>query len=36
MNAMGVLLSVPHYCVGLYECIELCIEEFLRSVERMH
>ena len=31
-TAMGVLLSVPHYCVGLYKCIEWCIEASLRSV----
>ena len=32
LNAMEALLSVPHYCVGLYKCIEWCIEAFLRSV----
>ena len=32
LNVMGALLSVPHYCVDLYKCIELCIEVFLRSV----
>ena len=32
MNAMGALLSVPPYCVNLYNCIELCSKVFLRSV----
>ena len=31
VNAMRALLSVPHYCVDLYNCIELCSNVFLRS-----